>query len=359
MVRRNRIVMGVCLVGLAACFLAAPLWSRLMIGQSMVDVRGQAEKAPLVFRGRVLTVGPDPVEKRIELWIDGKPVNSNFVAKFEIDRIYRGKLEGKAVVHFSYGGGWSRANGHDCIDFRPEQIWLIFAVEKNGLVKLFDDCTGALGISSRLGEEVRPSDWLAQMEADFIAGLEDSDVASRIFSIQRLGGLQLASSRPVLHEVIEKRKGIEAEWAIYAMLRTGDVTVLPMARGLLASGDKKMPAGAIAYELRNVKDPSAVPDLLEIYEKTPSDYARFEALIALVDNLKDPRVVPFLGPSLSSSDRQIRYLALSGLNTIANAQACNTRHDANENDEAAFERETASCKAWWEREGKHRSWTRN
>src|SRR5208282_3049889 len=143
-----------------------------------------------------------------ELWIDGKPVNSNFVAKFEIDRIYRGKLEGKAVVHFSYGGGWSRANGHDCIDFRPEQIWLIFAVEKNGLVKLFDDCTGALGISSRFGEEVRPSDWLAQMEADFIAGLEDSDVASRIFSIQRLGGLQLASSRPVLHEVIEKRKGI-------------------------------------------------------------------------------------------------------------------------------------------------------
>lgn len=47
-------------------------------------------------------------------------------------------------------------------------------------------------------------------------------------------------------------------------------------------------------------------------------------------------------------------LALSGLNTIADAQECITRHDANENDEAAFERETASCKAWWEREGKYR-----
>jgi len=78
-----------------------------------------------------------------------------------------------------------------------------------------------------------------------------------------------------------------------------------------------------------------------------------------VDNLKDPRVVPVLGPSLSSGDRQIRYLALSGLNTIANAEACNTKHDVDENDESAFERETASCKAWWEREGKYRSWTRN
>lgn len=357
--RLSRIGMGVCLAGVSACFFAAPLWSRLMIDQSMVDVRAQAEKAPLVFRGRVLTVIPDPVEKRIGLWVDGKPVNTNFVAKFQVDRIYRGKLEGEALVHFSYGGSFNGFNGHDCIDFRPEQSWLVFAVEKNGLLELFDDCTGALGISSLLGVTVKPSDWLAQMEADFIAGLEDSDAESRIFSIQRLGGLKLASSRPVLHEVIERRKGIEAGWAIYATLRTGDVSVLPMVNGLLASGDKKMPEGAIAYELRNVNDQSAVPDLLEIFEKTPSDYVRFEALIALVDNLKDPRVVPVLGPSLSSSDRQIRYLALSGLNTIANAEACNTRHGADENDEAAFARETASCKAWWEREGKYRSWTRN
>lgn len=359
--RLRRIVTGGCLVGVSACFFAAPMRSRLMIDQSMVDVRAQAEEAPLVFRGRVLTVGPDPVEKRIGLWVDGIPVNTNFVAKFQVDRIYRGNLEGQAVVHFSYSGGPGPVfnDGHDCIDFRSEQSWLVFAVEKNGLLELFDNCTGALGISSRIGVTVEPSDWLAQMEADFIAGLEDSDVESRIFSIQRLGGLKLASSRPALHEAIERRKRIEAGWAIYATLRTGDVSVLPMVKGLLASGDKKMPEGAIAYELRNVNDPSAVPDLLEIFEKTPSDYTRFEALIALVENLKDPRVVPVLGPSLSSSDRQIRYLALSGLNTIANAEACNTRHDADENDEAAFERETASCKAWWEREGKYRSWTRN
>jgi hypothetical protein len=327
-----------------------------MTDQSMVDVRSQAEEAPLVFRGHVLTVGPDPVEKKIVLWVDGKPVNTNFVAKFRVDRIYRGKPQVEAVVHFSHG---SLFNGHDCIDFRPEQSWLLFAVEKNGLLELFDDCTGALGISSRLGVTEKPTDWLAQMETDFIAGLGDADVESRIFSVQRLGGLKLASSRPALHEVIERRKGIEAGWAVYATLRTGDVTVLPMVNGLLASGDNKMPERAIAYELQNVKDPSAVPDLLKIVEKTPSDFARLGALLALVDNIKDPLVVPVLGPNLSSSDRQIRYIALSGLNTIANAEACSTRHDANENDEAAFDRETTSCKAWWEREGKYRSWTRN
>jgi hypothetical protein len=70
------------------------------------------------------------------------------------------------------------------------------------------------------------------MGTDFIAGLEDSGVESRIFSIERLDGLKLASSRPALHEVIERRKGIEAGWAIYATLRTGDVTVLPMVKAL-------------------------------------------------------------------------------------------------------------------------------
>lgn len=361
MVRRGRIAMGICLVGMVACFSAAPLWSRLMIDQSMVDVRVQAENAPLVFRGLVLTVGPDPFgEKsnsyRIEHRINGKPVNINFVARFQVDRIYRGKLNGQAVVHFVYG--FSEL-GHYCINFQPGQSWLVFAVEKNGFIELFDDCIGALGISSRLGPKVGQSDWLAQMEADFMAGMEDSDPESRILSIQRLGGLNLPSSRPALHRVIDHRNGDEVKWAIYATLRTGDVTVLPIVNGLLASGATKMPERAIAYELRNVKDPSAVPDLLEIVETTPSDFARFEALLALVDNIKDPRVVPVLGQNLSSGDRQIRYIALSGLNTIANAEACSTTRHANESDEAAFERETASCEAWWEQEGKNESWPRN
>lgn len=355
MLRPNRPLVPIFLVILTACIFAAPLWSRLSENPSMVDVRDLAAKAPMVFRARVLTVVPDKIDERNGLTIDGRRVNTNFVARFQVDRLYRGKLPGEVLLHFRVDG--FIADGHDCIDFQPNQYWLVFATEKTGPLQLFDDCTGALSISSRLGPKIAGSGWMAQMEADFMAGLEDSDPASRILSIQRLGGLKLSSSRLALHNVIDQRDGDEAKWAVYATLRTGDVTVLPMVSRLLASGDSNMPERAISYELRNLTDPNAVPDLLEIFAKTPSDGTRMEVLIALVDNIKDPRVVPILGPSLSSADNQIRYLALQGLNTIANSEACSLSRNWNEDEDTAFKRQTARCRSWWEREGKYQSWT--
>jgi hypothetical protein len=44
---------------------------------------------------------------------------------------------------------------------------------------------------------------LAQLEADFMAGLNDKDPAARIESIQRLAGLKLRSSRDALHRIIQ------------------------------------------------------------------------------------------------------------------------------------------------------------
>jgi hypothetical protein len=321
MVQRNRLFVPIILVSLIACLFVAPIWSRLPEHPAMVDVRDLAARAPIVFRGRVVTVLPKKMDERNELMIDGKRVNTNFVARFQIERLYRGKLPGEVLLHFGYGG--FMAMGHDCIDFQPNQYWLVFATERSGL--------------------------------------EDTDPASRILSIQRLGGLKLPSSRPALHNVIDQRDGDEVKWAIYATLRIGDVSVLPMVSRLLASGDNdmNMPEWAISWELRNVTDPSAVPDLLEIFAKTPSDGTHLEVLIALVDNIKDRRVVPILGPSLSSADNQIRYLALLGLNTIANSEACSSSRHWKEAEDAAFERQVASCKSWWEREGKYQSWTGN
>ena len=51
-------------------------------------------------------------------------------------------------------------------------------------------------------------------------------------SIQRLGGLKLPSSRGA---------------AVYAALRTGDVSVLPRVKQLLAVGDRQLPESAIAH----------------------------------------------------------------------------------------------------------------
>ena len=66
MVPRRRVAVCGCLVGLAACFLAVPLWPRLMVDQSMVDVRRLADNAPITFRGRVVSVQPDPIEQNTE-----------------------------------------------------------------------------------------------------------------------------------------------------------------------------------------------------------------------------------------------------------------------------------------------------
>jgi hypothetical protein len=186
--------------GLLLCVLVlcvVPLCSRLVSSPSMADVRALAEQAPIVFRGRVAEVRALEVKPHHTIALDS-------IAKIEVDRLYRGKAGSHASVYFAYGGLATATgfNGHYCIDFQPDTYWLVFAVEKNGRLELFDDCEGALAISSRLGSHLKYATWPAQMEADFLAGLDDRDPAARIVSMQRLGGLKLPSSRDALHRVI-------------------------------------------------------------------------------------------------------------------------------------------------------------
>jgi len=346
MARRGYVAFAACVAVMTTCFSGVPVWSRLPEDPAMVDVREQAQKSQFVFRGHVVDVQPE---------LNSQPYSSHFIAKIQIDRLYRGNLTGGAAIRFSLDHGLSM--GHDCFNFRPGELWLFFAVKGNGVLELFDDCSGALAISPRLGPKSKLPGWPAQMESDFLAGLEDPDLQSRIYSIQRLGGLQLPSSRPALHEVIGKRKGIEADWAIYATLRTGDFTVLPMVNTALASGDASLRA-AIDYELQKVSDPAAVPGLLDIAKSAPNEHSRIEAMVSLVYYLKDPRAVPTLGANLSSSDDATRYMALEGLDIITKSLACKRPPNPDENHKDEVERAIASCKDWWEREGRHQMWVR-
>ena len=193
---------------------------------------------------------------------------------------------------------------------------MVFAVEKHGRLELFDDCEGALAISPLLGTDLKNADWLAQMEADFLAGLSGSSSAGRVLSIQRLGGLKLPTSRSALHRVIETGDKDESKWAIFASLRTGDVTVLPRVKELLAVGDHDWPERAISLELQHVTDGTAAPGLIAILDSAPGDLTRTSVLIALGGNLKDPRAVPSLAAHLSDPDRYARYDALDGLKNI-------------------------------------------
>jgi hypothetical protein len=326
---------------------ATQLWARLMSPPSMADVHALAERAPLVFRGYVLAVIP----------LSGKtgPGAANeYTATIHVDRWYRGKGPTEETLQFAYGSFAS--NGHDCIDFRLVSNWIVFAQEEHGQLKLIDDCEGALTISPLLGRDLETDDWPAQMEADFLAGLNDQDSEARLASIQRLGGLQLPSSRKALHRVIENGDDPDSKWAVYATLRTGDISILPTVQQLLANGDRELPESAIALQLRFVSDPTAVPNLIAILQNATGQITRNSVLTALGEVLKDPRAVPSLAVHLSDSSPSTSYLALNGLKNITHEDACTLPRDWVEQE---VEPQISRCKIWWEQTGKFRDWSPN
>lgn len=343
----HRVWLTIVLASFAPLLFNVQAWCRLMLPPSMADVRQLAERAPLVFRGKVLTVTPNTINAE-----PGARVES--IAKIQVDRWYRGKATPEAFLHFAYGGFAS--NGHDCIDFRPEGYWVVFAIEKNGQLEMVDDCEGASTISPLLSPDLANAEWLAQMEADFLAGLNDDSSAARLASIQRLGGLKMPSSRDALHRVIETGDEAESKWAVYAALRSGDVTVLPRVKQLLTNGDGTLPESAIALELQNVADPSAALNLLAILNSAPGEVTRTCVLISLGEKLRDPQAVPSLAAHLSDPDRYARYDALDGLKNITHEEACTLSPDWREQD---VEPQVSRCKIWWEQVGKFRDWKQN
>jgi hypothetical protein len=338
---------AIVLVCCSLSLFTASLWARLMLPPSMADVRELARKGSLVFRGHVLAVIPLTSHA-------GTGARNMYMARIQVDRWYRGKGPTEETLRFAYGSFAS--NGHDCIDFRTETYWVVFGHEQQGQLQLIDDCEGALTISPLLGRDLGTSDGFAQMEADFLAGLDDHDAAARLASIQRLGGLQLASSRDALHRVIEKGDDAESKWAVYAALRTGDVTVLPSVKQLLAGGDGTLPESAIAMQLQYITDPAAVPDLIAILKSAPSELTRTSVLIALGERLRDPRAVPSLADHLSDPELHARYDALNGLRVITDEQACTLPREWKEQD---VEPQISRCRIWWEQVGKSRNWSGN
>lgn len=343
----HRVWLAIVLANLAIFLFAVESWCRLMLPPSMADVRRLAEKAPLVFRGHVATVSP--------ITVYAEPARFRSIAKIQVDRWYRGKGPTEILLPFAYSGEMF-ANGHDCIDFRPETYWIVFAVENDGQLEMIDDCEGALTISPLLGPDLGNADWLAQMEADFLAGLDDHDSAARLASIQRIGGLKLLSSRDALRRVIESGDEVESKWGVYSALRTGDLSVLPEVKQLLDKGNRELPESAMSMELQNITDPSAVPELIAILNSAPSEATRRCVLVALGEKIKDPRAVPSLATHLSDPDHYARYNALDGLKNITHEEACTLSRDWQEQD---VQPQVLRCKTWWEQVGKFRNWPQN
>lgn len=309
-----------------------------------VDIKALGERSPVIFRGEVVDV--HSTGKNPPGWAQES------LATFRVDRLYRGKIGTTVSFKFTYEEQ-NAFNGHDCIDFRPNTYWVVFARQNKESLELIDDCVGAFSISPSLGAELQNSTWFEQMEADFLSGLHDSDAALRLVSIQRLGGLGLASSRGALREIIETGDKGESKWAIYAALRTGDVSVLPEVRHLLELGERSRPESSMAARLQNVAASEAVPELIAILESAPGEITRACVTVALGEKIKDPRAVPSLAAHLSDPDRFVRYNALDGLKNITHEPACTLPPGWQESD---VNPQISTCKEWWRTEGRLQSW---
>jgi len=183
------------LAGLIICLtMSIPLWARVPAQPGFEDVRNLAKLAPLVFRGQVVDVKFANKRAYAE---NGHVYSDEGVAVIWVDRWYRGSSSGRFVnLRFVYND-IGAANGHDCSDLEIGSYWIAFAKPGAGeLLEMFDDCEGALRISSLIGPTTSGG-LLSQMEEDFAAGLDDSALDVRIISIQRLAGLSpLRSTKP-------------------------------------------------------------------------------------------------------------------------------------------------------------------
>ena len=170
-------------------------------------------------------------------------------------------------------------NGHNCESFDPGAHWFLLAKEREGAMELVDDCYGAFAVSPQLAAPQGGA--MAQIEADFAAGLTDSNPEGRILSLQRLGNLEMATSHSVLRSFLVNSDGTEKIWAAYAALRCGDITILPVVREILESADPGWPGSRLSYALSQVRDPAAVSVLLAIINHPAATKSRASALMAL------------------------------------------------------------------------------
>jgi hypothetical protein len=270
------------------------LSARIPAPPGFEDVRSLAENSPLVFRGQVGDLKLTRNEPK-----EG-------VAVIGVDRWYRGSQPASSVkVHFVHPA--VTMNGHDCIDFTMGSYWIVFAKPGHGeIFELSDDCVGALAVSSLLGPEISTG-FLSQMEGDFAAGLNDSGSMARIASIQRLAGLRKISSTEALHRVIASGTEEESKWAIFAALKTGDASVLPLAVPILLNlhhqeakqirepngfvytqtSPYPQPEGEMALAISDLRAPEAIPTLTKLANESSDDLVRSCARRALLEIIKD------------------------------------------------------------------------
>jgi hypothetical protein len=366
MPRRSTFFRNIALI----CWLSYPfvLSARLAPPEGTEDLRHLSEHASLIFHARVVRI--DPVAGQDS--VAGELVYGAQIATLDVDRWYKGAPAPGAVrLKYVYP---PLVNGHDCVDLHRSAFWLVFANPRaDGSYEFSDSCQGGLPISAILAP-ARTGDWSQQLQQDIIAGLQDGDPSVRLANIARLGGLKLRSSTDALHDLIENGNEAESKWATYAVLRSGDLSVLPRVASILIEIDRPLggpdptlrsqpdaapffvePEILIALELqREVRDRRAVPALIKILESAKEGWVRECAMWAL-QGIKDPHSLPAVVDRLSDSHSGVQYHALVTIMLITDTAECAPPAGPNPLD-SAIQAAAEICKTWWQHTGKTRQW---
>ncbi len=328
-------------------FLPCISLARIQILEGSEDVNDLFSSAGFVFHARIVN---------IDRASDDAFGSYSGVATLDVDRWYKGTTTVKTVrLRFAY----TRiiADGHSCIDLGGNAYWLLFATEvEPGLFQFSDDCYGGLPVSSILADTANKTG-IRQLQDDLVAGLQDQDPAARLENIKRLGGLKLASSHEALLPFVDHGTEAESKWAVYAALRSGDLSVLPNVESIVISQNQNRiePDGLIALETAHLRSWRAVPTLVSILESAKMDFARGSAAQAL-EAIGDPQSVPILAKHLTDSDETVSYYCLVAIGAITHEPSC-TLPDHWQDKEGAVDRCSTTCRQWWQTKGSSQSWS--
>lgn len=322
------------------------------------DLRMLMSEATVACRGEVLDA---PKAK----FVDGTPQRKTGIATVRIDKCYKGTAPSQvnvAVDEFLPGGGTSGEPRF--VILKSGEYDLFFFTRKGNVFLPLDKRNSVITISRESSNTAKPSDPLAALEGDLVAGLQDGDHELVLKSILLLGGLGHLTSTAPLKKRIAEADEIERDYLWEALLRVKDYSNLPQVaeylhnispppRTLMLPRDRlPQVQNRLFGRLFEIKD-LAASRFQKWFVKSSDAYIRQCALQALRAEVSVQNAPQFLD-ALTDQDFDNRFISMMALIELAGGGDIPWIRPYEEMRDAP-EFYSAKCREWWWAEGNQKA----
>jgi hypothetical protein len=343
------------------------------VAEETVDIAKQAGGSPFVCKGEVTSApevkaflfpGVSPVHNIAEM------PHMTGEATVRIDTCFKGSLEGSVRIatdeYRPAGGG--RSGGWHLFAPTAGEYLLLFLKSRGDRYEITEEGRGALPISRLMSSTAHGTDPLLNLENDLKAGLNDPDPEVVLKSICWLGSLRHLRSTAELISLIKTSDPIERAYIWEALLKLGDLSVVPEAADYLdrnppVSHDFFMPRDRLIYLTDRVfrafcglRDQIALP-YLERFTESPDSRIRSESLRALWE-IGSFSSAPVFLRSLNDRNDDIDYIAMRSLVALAGggyfAWVPTVKKFSTDPDFYV-----GKCREWWRTEGEAKARARS